>query len=99
TSDKIALGIQSDGSFIVGPTGIQFLGTEFVQEGTPLAGVTIRLDGSNFTNKGSIGITNIPVTLELLSSGAFHGVKATGIVGGNLRLERVVAFKDGDEFA
>lgn len=99
TGDKIKLGIQSDGSFIVGPTGIQFLGNEFVQEGTPLAGFTISRDGLDFTNKGAIGITDIPVTLELLSSGSFQGVKATGIVGGNLRLERVVAFKDGDEFA
>jgi hypothetical protein len=96
--DKITLGLQSDGSFILGPTGIQFLGNEFVQEGSPLAGFTISRDGVNFTNKGALGITNIPVTLELLSSGNFHGIKATGIVGGNLRLERVVGFRDGDEF-
>jgi hypothetical protein len=96
--DKITLGIQSDGSFILGPTGIQFLGNEFVQEGSPLAGFTISRDGVNFTNKGAIGISNIPVTLELVSSGNFHGLKATGIVGGNLRLERVIGFRDGDEF-
>src|SRR5262249_19787382 len=29
--DKITLGLQSDGSFILSPTGIQFLGNEFVQ--------------------------------------------------------------------
>lgn len=96
--DKITLGIQSDGSFIVGPTGIQFLGNEFVEPGTPLAGFTIGRDGANFTNKGAIGITDIAVTLEDLSMGSFHGVRAVGIVGGNLQLERVVAFRDGDEF-
>jgi hypothetical protein len=99
SSDKITLGIQTDGSFIVGPTGIQFLGNEFVQEGTPLAGFTIGENGQNFTNKGAIGTTDIAVSLEDISSGSFHGVRAMGVVGGNLLLERVVAFKDGDEFA
>lgn len=99
TSDKISLGIQSDGSFIVGPTGIQFLGNEFVQPGTPLAGFVIGRDGQNFVNKGAIGVTDVPVALEDLSSGPLHGVRAVGIVGGNLRLERVVVFRDGDEFA
>jgi hypothetical protein len=98
SSDKITLGIQSDGSYIVGPTGIQFLGNEFVEEGTPLAGFTIGENGQNFTNKGAIGTTDIPVSLEDLSSGSFHGVRAVGVVGGNMLLERVVAFKDGDEF-
>ena len=65
----------------------------------PLAGFTIGRDGANFTNKGAVGTTDISVTKEDLSSGPFHGVRIVGIVGGDLQLERVVAFNDGDEFA
>src|SRR5207253_4482039 len=54
--------------------------------------------GSNFTNKGVLGTTEITVTMEDLSSGSFRGVRIVGTAGG-LQLERVVAFNDGDEFA
>src|SRR5262249_40676367 len=65
----------------------------------PLGGFTIARGGANFTNKGAIGVTQIPVTLENLSSGSFRGVRITGTVGGNLLLERVIGFNEGDEFA
>jgi hypothetical protein len=95
---KMTLGIASDGSFITGGAGIQFLGNEFVIPGSPVAGFTIGQAGSNFTNKEALGYTEIPVTLEDLSSGDFHGVRIVGTVGG-LQLERVVAFSHGDQFA
>jgi subtilisin family serine protease len=96
---KMTLGIASDGSFITGGAGIQFLGNEFVIPGTPLAGFTIGQDGFNYTNKEAVGSTEIPVSLEDLSSGAFRGVRIVGTVGGGLQLERVIAFGQNDEFA
>src|SRR5262249_17759309 len=74
-------------------------GNEFIVPGTPLGGFTIARSGANFTNKGAVGTTQIPVSLENLSSGSFRGVRITGTVGGNLFLERVIAFHEGDEFA
>ena len=83
--DKITLGVNEDGSYIVGPTGIQFLGNEFVVPGTPLAGFTIGSDGLNYTNKGAIGTTDIAVSKEDISSGGFHGVRIVGLVGATSR--------------
>jgi hypothetical protein len=96
----ITLGINPDGSFITSDYahGIEFLSNEFVIPGTPLASFTIAADGVNYTNAGAIGVTNIVVTLEDLSSGTFHGVRIVGEAGG-LRLERVVAFEQGNPFA
>ena len=96
---KMTLGIASDGSFITGGAGIQFLGNEFVIPGTPVAGFTIGQAGSNFTNKEALGYTEIPVSMEDLSSGVFHGVRIVGTVGSGLQLERVIAFSHGDQFA
>jgi len=100
SGSKITLGINADGSFITAPsgTGIQFLGNEFVAPGSPLATFTIGDAGANFTNAGALGTTQIVVTKEDLSSGAFHGVRIVGTIGGSLQLERVIAFSDGDEF-
>ena len=88
SSDKITIGINPDGSYIVGLTGIQFLGNEFVVPGTPLAGFTIGEDGANFTNEGANGTTEIIVSEEDLSSGSFHGVRIVGMVGGDLELKQ-----------
>jgi hypothetical protein len=96
---KMTLGIASDGSFITGGAGIQFLDNEFVIPGSPVAGFTIGQDGVNFTNKEALGYTEIPVTLEDLSSGTFRGVRIVGTVGSGLQLERVIAFSHNDEFA
>jgi len=101
TGAKIIMAINPDGSFITPDisTGIKFLNNEFVTPGVPLAGFTIGEAGVNFTNKGAIGTTQIPVTIQNLSSGGFHGVRIVGTVGGVLQLERVVAFNNNDEFA
>jgi subtilisin family serine protease len=98
-SSKLTLGINPDGSFITGSTGIQFLGNEFVVPGSPVAGFTIGQNGSNYTNKGALGTSEISVALEDLSAGALRGVRIVGNVGGGLQLERVIVFNDGDEFA
>ncbi|HEX5102909.1 MAG TPA: S8 family peptidase, partial [Pirellulaceae bacterium] len=96
---KMTLGIATDGSFITGGAGIQFLGNEFVIPGSPVAGFTIGQNGSNYTNKEALGTTDIPVSLEDLSLGTFRGVRIVGNVGGGLQLERVIAFSQDDEFA
>jgi hypothetical protein len=96
---KLTLGINPDGSFITGGTGIQFLGNEFVVPGSPVAGFTIGQAGTNYTNKAALGTTDIGVTLEDLSSGTLRGVRIVGTVGGSLLMERVIVFNQDDEFA
>jgi hypothetical protein len=103
-SPQLTIAINHDGSFIDSnsppKTGIVFAGVEFVTPGTPLAGFTISRNGQNFTNAAAAFLGSaIAVTKEDISSGSFHGVRVVGTVGGNLLLERIVAFNDGDEFA
>lgn len=99
-SPELKVGINNDGSFITDDrdVGIEFAGVEFVEPGAPLAGFTIARDGQNFTNQRPAGeAAQITVTRQDISDGPLHGVRVEGVVGGNLRLERVVLFNDGDE--
>lgn len=101
TGTKIALGFNTDGSFITstaGGTGIRYNGVEFVIPGVPVASFTVSRDGVNFTNNLANGVSQIAITeLKDVSAGSFRGVKVTGIAGGNLRVERVVGFNTGDD--
>ncbi|MFN0050943.1 MAG: hypothetical protein ACKV0T_02055, partial [Planctomycetales bacterium] len=101
TGTTLKLGINRDGSFITGSggTGIVFSGVEFVTPGTPQASFTIARNGQNFQNNSPAGGSATTVTTENLSTGGLHGARMIGTVGGNLRMERVVVFNDGDEFA
>ncbi len=101
-SPEIKVGIDSDGSFITDDkaTGLVFAGVDFLSPGDPLAGFTVAHDGKNFTNDRPAyqGQSQIAVTIQDLSSGSFHGVRIEGVVDGVLKLERVIAFNDGDQF-
>lgn len=101
TGTKLQLGINADGSFITDDlsAGIQYLGNEFVIPGTPLASFTVASNGTNYTNAAPSGGSAISVTIEDLSSGTLRGARIVGLVGGNLQLERVVLFQQGDEYA
>jgi hypothetical protein len=100
SSPQITLGFDSDGSFITSndAVGIQFLGNEFVTFGTPVADFTVAYNGTDYTNAGVLGISQIPVMVQNISSGSFHGVRIDGMVGSDLDFERVVAWNDGDSF-
>ena len=74
----IQLGINADGSFIGAGVGLEFAGTDFLEPGTPLAGYTVGFNGSNFTNSSPSNGTDFAVTLQDLSAGDFHGVRAEG---------------------
>lgn len=102
--EQIRLGFNPDGSFIrndrnrgVG-AGIEFLGVEFVEPATPLAGFTISFGGVNYTNDRPSGGQAFQVTREDISVGSFHGVRIVGIINNQLRVERIVGFNDGEEF-
>ncbi|MBX9580456.1 MAG: S8 family serine peptidase, partial [Gemmataceae bacterium] len=99
TGDRITLGINPDGSFINGATGIQFDGTEFVVPGSPVSSFSVAVDGSTFTNAGALGITQLTdIQLEDLSSGSLRGMRMTGMAG-DLRVERVVVFDAAATYA
>jgi Bacterial pre-peptidase C-terminal domain len=99
TGAKVTLGINTDGSFIIGSTGIQFLGTEFVVPGTPVASFTVGYNGNTYTNNLVNGISQIVIaSKENLSLGSRRGVRIVGTAGDNLKVERIVVFNDTDEF-
>src|SRR5205814_324551 len=77
----LAIGIAADGSF-TGPTiGMRHNGIEYIRTGTFLAGFTVGLGGTNFTNSTASGNgTAFPVTMQNLTSGALHAVRITGNV-------------------
>jgi hypothetical protein len=93
-SDKLTMAINPGGSLIVGGTGLVFDGKEFVIWGAPVWNYSITYNGTIFAD-GS-GFTS--VTREDLSSGSFHGYRFAGTAG-SVRMERVIAFNDGDQFA
>ena len=97
-SEEIALGIAIDGSFIGAGVGLEFAGTDFLEPGTPLAGYTVAFGGENFINRSPESANGFDVALQDLSSGNFHGMRAEGTINGQLRMERVVAFNEGEQF-
>ena len=96
--DEIRLGINADGSFIGADVGLEFAGTDFLEPGTPLAGFTISFDGQNFTNSSPSDGTDFAVSLQDISVGDFNGVRAEGVIDGQLQVERVAAFNEGEQF-
>ncbi|MEL6107142.1 MAG: Ig-like domain-containing protein [Planctomycetota bacterium] len=96
--NDVQLGINADGSFIGGGVGLEFAGTDFLEPGDPLASYTIAFDGTNFTNGSPSVGSDFAVTLSDLSAGDFHGVRAEGIIGDQLRVERVAVFNEGEQF-
>src|SRR6185369_5411449 len=96
----LALGIAADGSFVGPSIGAKWNGTEFLRSGTYLAGFTVAMNGVNYTNNiASAGSTAFPVTLEDISSGSLHGVRATGTINSIMGFVRTVWWNDGDSYA
>ena len=96
--DEIRLGINADGSFIGADVGLEFAGTDFLEPGTPLAGFTVSFDGQNFTNSSPSNGTDFAVSLQDISVGDFNGVRADGVINGQLQVERVAVFNEGEQF-
>ena len=96
----LSLGIASDGSF-VGPTiGARLGAVEYLRFGTFLAGFTVSLNGTNYTNSTAGGAgTAFPVTMADLSSGASHAIRITGNVTPSVAFQRWIQWKDGDSYA
>ncbi len=94
SSDKLTLAVNTAGSLIVGGTGLVFDGREFVIWGTPVWNYSFTVNGQIFANGSGLGT----LTREDLSSGSFHGVRIVGATA-SVRMERVIAFNDGDQFA
>lgn len=99
SGSKITLGLNTDGSFITGDTGIRYNGTEFVALGTPVASFTVGYNGATYTNNIANDVSQITgITIQNLSSGSLKGVRIVGMAGSNVKVERIVMFNQDDDF-
>ena len=107
-NSQMRIGINPDGSYINAGVGLNFADVEFLTPGDPLASYTIgfgstvvdgvRSGGMNFRNSAPSGGSAIPVTIQDLSAGDFHGVRIEGVVDEKIMMERVIVFNEGELF-
>ncbi len=100
-STPLSLGFAADGSFIGDLIGASLNGVEFFKWGQEIATYTVGFNGATYSNTGEwgSGSTSFPVTLENITSGTRHGIRATGDVVAGVHIVREVVWNDGDNYA
>jgi hypothetical protein len=96
----LSIGIAADGSY-TGPTvGFLWNGIEFLRWGTYLGGVTVAVNGVDYTDDiAAPGGTAFPVTMQNFSSGTLHGIRINGTINTTLGYQRTIWWNDGDSNA
>ena len=96
----LSLGIAPDGSFVGSTIGARLGAVEYLRFGTFLAGFTVSLNGTNYTNSSAGGPgTAFPVTMADLSTGTSHAIRITGNITPDVLFERFISWNDGDSYA
>jgi Zn-dependent metalloprotease/methionine-rich copper-binding protein CopC len=96
----LSLGIAQDGSFVGINIGAKLNSTEFLRYGAYVAGFSVAANGAFYANNIATGGSSaIPVSLEDISIGSMHGIRATGTINSLLGFQRTIWWFDGDTYA